>query len=392
MGGGMDWNGGGGGGWGDQGSNWGGNGMMEGKGGGKGYGKNDGYGKGGGKDKGKSKAPKVVYVGEVKSYSPDKKHGYIVSERVAVEANQDVYAFQDVLQKGNAGPGDTVAFFLHWSARGQPQASNPMLRIGAGDGGYALKGMIKKADMGEDLHIHCPEVRDMLQCDVRIPVEQMQMLAIGQIVCFNCNVGHDGIPMCETMELCEAEWEPLPVDLTQHRVVETRVPSATKGGKGSAATWSQDQSQSQFGKGGDDWYGKGGDKGGKGKTKGGGGGPPEPTGKMYTGTLKSFNDLNNYGFIECPEVRVEYGNDVFAHGKMLQPIGVQVGQVVYFELGISSKGQPQAINVSLADGNGEPAAKKQKLEEQDWSQYGDSGELNQLIGQNDGVDLNQLLS
>merc|ERR1712060_751761 len=111
----------------------------------------------------------------------------------------------------------------------------------------------------------------------------MQMPAIGQIVCFNCNVGHDGIPMCETMELCEAEWEPLPVDLTQHRVVETRVPSATKGGKGgSAATWSQDQSQ--WGKGG----GRGGDKGGKGKTKGGGGGPPEPTGKMYTGTLKSF--------------------------------------------------------------------------------------------------------
>merc|ERR1740138_534742 len=91
-------------------------------------------------------------------------------------------------------------------------------------------------------------------------------------------------------------------------------------------------------------------KGGGAKGKGGkgGGGKPQGTGKSYTGTVKSFNETNNYGFIDCPEVKAEYGFDVFTHGKELQ--GHPVGSAVYFELGLSNKGQPQALNVSSAMG------------------------------------------
>jgi len=386
--GGMDWNGGGG--WdANAGGMWGGNGMMDNMNAKGGYGKiSGGSGKGG---KGKSKGNKIVYVGEVKSFSPEKKHGYIVSERVAVEASQDVYAYQDVLQKGNAGPGDTVAFYLHWSAKGQPQASNPILRLASGDGGYALKGMVKQSDAGDSVQIHCVEVRDMLQCDVSLPAELASMLTVGQIVCFNCHVGHDGIPVAQGVEICDPEWEPLPVDLTVGRVVETRVPScggkgASFGGsQGTSASWGQDQWSAK----GQSGWGKGDPMGDKGKGKGkvsGGGPPPTPTGRMFTGTLKSFNELNNYGFIECPEVKLEYGNDVFAHGKSLQPLGAYVGQVVYFELGVSAKGQPQAINLTAADAVEEPLAKKARTE--DVGQWGEGN----AEGNMENMDLTALLA
>ena len=35
--------------------------------------------------------------------------------------SQDVYVFERVLQSGVAGPGDLVAFFIHWSNKGLPQ-------------------------------------------------------------------------------------------------------------------------------------------------------------------------------------------------------------------------------------------------------------------------------
>merc|ERR1712217_335099 len=101
--------------------------------------------------------------------------------------------------------------------------------------------------------------------------------------------------------------------------------------------------------------GGGGGSGSAGK----GAGKPTPTGKAYSGVIKSFNEINNYGFIDCEEVKNEYGFDVFVHG--IQLSGQTVGETVYFELGINSKGQPQAVNVQFMDGVGnEPQAKKQK--------------------------------
>merc|ERR1712039_257260 len=88
------------------------------------------------------------------------------------------------------------------------------------------------------------------------------------------------------------------------------------------------------------------------------------------GTLKSFNSNNNYGFIVCAEVMAEYGNDTFVHGKELK--GCNVGDTLVFEVGVSSKGQPQAMNVHKAAGGVtvdsmttavpiEPPAKKAKV-------------------------------
>merc|ERR1719335_1723647 len=116
---------------------------------GKGKGK-DGKGKGkDGKGKGKSKAQmkvamgEQVYSGQLTSYSVEKTSGFINCQAVSFMSGSEVYAFKDVLERAYAGPGDTVAFFLHWSARGQPQASSPLLRMSGGDTAYALKGYYK---------------------------------------------------------------------------------------------------------------------------------------------------------------------------------------------------------------------------------------------------------
>jgi cold shock CspA family protein len=93
---------------------------------------------------------------------------------------------------------------------------------------------------------------------------------------------------------------------------------------------------------------------------GGGGRKPTPTGKAYTGTVKNFHPDKNFGFIDCPEVKAEYGNDVFTRGEYLQD--KNVGDVVYFELGLSDKGQPQALNVVPFESGEEPPAKKAKVE------------------------------
>jgi len=58
------------------------------------------------------------------------------------------------------------------------------------------------------------------------------------------------------------------------------------------------------------------------------------------GTIKWYNDMKGYGFIEC-----EDGNDVFVHRTAI-PMGIRLseGDQVEFEIEDSDRGQ-RAINV-----------------------------------------------
>jgi len=123
--------------------------------------------------------------------------------------------------------------------------------------------------------------------------------------------------------------------------------------------------------GGWDAWGKGKGMAGKGT----GSGPPASTGQTYVGTLKSFNEVNNYGFISCDEVKAKHGNDTFVHGRSLANLNAEIGTRLEFELGISTRGQPQAMDVRLEGQpapSKEPAAKKPRTEEspfQDFSSF-----------------------
>merc|ERR1740130_2088282 len=90
--------------------------------------------------------------------------------------------------------------------------------------------------------------------------------------------------------------------------------------------------------------------GSKGWSKGGGKGwTPQKTFKVdksggelgeFTGVIKSFGFMKNYGFIECEEAGQ---GDIFLHGN--EKKGYQQGQSVKFTCVLTKKGKANAINL-----------------------------------------------
>lgn len=74
--------------------------------------------------------------------------------------------------------------------------------------------------------------------------------------------------------------------------------------------------------------------------------PPKATGETFLGIIKSYNEKNAFGFIQSEEVQAKYNGDCFFPGRFVQENpGMNVGDMVEFDVGMSSKGQPQAIAV-----------------------------------------------
>lgn len=71
-------------------------------------------------------------------------------------------------------------------------------------------------------------------------------------------------------------------------------------------------------------------------------------GGQYRGTIKSFNPKEGYGFIACPELKKEYGSDVFMHQFQFYncPVPLKVGDSIVFRLEISKQGKPQARDIN----------------------------------------------
>mmetsp|Transcript_8036 Transcript_8036/g.19957 ORF Transcript_8036/g.19957 Transcript_8036/m.19957 type:complete len:378 (+) Transcript_8036:75-1208(+) len=200
----------------------------------------------GGRDKGKGKAQlklaagEKLYHGHVRNYNLERKSGFIACEGVFAESGQEVYVFHDVLERAGAGPGDLVAFFLHWSAKGQPQASHPMIRLSAGDSGYALKGTFKPGPNSEKAFgfFRCDDTKEFFGRDVYVNPDISGTLTEGQVVSFNTFLNKDGMPNCEAAEPCDPMWEPSPGDLSAS--TETHIPKGGKkggGGGGGMVTW-----------------------------------------------------------------------------------------------------------------------------------------------------------
>jgi len=228
----------------------------------------------------------------------------------------------------------------------------------------------------------------------------------GQAVAFNAYLNRDRMPNVDTLEPCDASWEPNPGDLTVTRTAES---VASKGacpkGKGAKGTgkddWGKGTGKDDWGKG-DSWgkgapgpdswdswgcgggwgggwddgwgmkggkmgmkggwdawgCGKGGKDGGygkdggfckgKGKKSGGGVLPTTPSGETFVGIIKSFNEKTGYGFISCEEVTAKYGGDCFCAKKFLGDH--QVGDMVEFDVGLTPEKKPQAIAIRATGG------------------------------------------
>jgi len=109
------------------------------------------------------------------------------------------------------------------------------------------------------------------------------------------------------------------------------------------------------GKGFGGYGGKGDDKG-KGKSKGNflGATMTDDAAHIgdYEGTIKSFNEKNGYGFIDCADLKAEYNNDCFLHHNDLASFGV--GDNVSFAVFLNSAGKPQAKNLTESSGSKRP--------------------------------------
>lgn len=93
-----------------------------------------------------------------------------------------------------------------------------------------------------------------------------------------------------------------------------------------------------------------------------------PPGQRFRGTIKSFKPEKHFGFIDCEELKAEFGGDVFLSD---QEIGsFTVGSAVTFSITLNKDGRPQAKlleQAAAAQWTPEPPSKRPRMDPQ-WSQ------------------------
>jgi len=316
-------------------------------------------GKGGKMTQGGKAAARVakgekVYHGTLVSFSAEKNSGFISCKEIQNEHGMEVYAFKNVLEQCEAGVGDDIAFFLHWSAKEQAQASLPSLRLSSAvENNLVLKGTFKKSTEKPFGFIQCWETQDFFGRDVYVPANLCEGIAPGTTVAFNCYCNKDGMPNASVICACDDKYKPQAGDLSVSGQVEGYIKGMGKAmnpmmqmmkGMGMPMPMITEMFGKAMAKTG---KGKGKGKtpydGGKGKGGGGGGKKPVGTGQFMTGTVKSYNAMNNYGFIECDEAKATYGCDVFCGGDLASH---PLGSTVLFQLGLNEAGKPQAMDVT----------------------------------------------
>mmetsp|Transcript_5281 Transcript_5281/g.16299 ORF Transcript_5281/g.16299 Transcript_5281/m.16299 type:complete len:703 (-) Transcript_5281:98-2206(-) len=75
----------------------------------------------------------------------------------------------------------------------------------------------------------------------------------------------------------------------------------------------------------------------------------------HRGRVKSYNEKNGYGFIDCPDTFAMYGRDVFLPSRLAG--GLYIGQEIFFNLTLNTSGQPGASEVFPARIENEKHAK-----------------------------------
>lgn len=70
-------------------------------------------------------------------------------------------------------------------------------------------------------------------------------------------------------------------------------------------------------------------------------------GRLYHGTVKSWNEAKGFGFLEGEELRHLFGKDVFLHKRELEEgAAPQPGETVSFSVELDKSGHPKAKTVS----------------------------------------------
>jgi len=236
---------------------------------------------------------------------------------------KEVYVHQSALAMANAGPGDTVLFFLHWSAKGLPQAAAPIIRIAAET--FALKGEFKKPPNSEQGYIENTILKTIFKKDTVVNGDWAELLDPGDILAFNASIRADGTPMFEMGQPCQPDWEPTPGDLNSTKTSpDVQALQVVKGTHGM-------QAQSP-------------DLGPDGKPLGIGRG-------VYGGIMRVINTELRVCTIESAPLKEQFGCDITCGVDLIMNEGkftVQEGDVVRFELSphLLPGAKPQAMSVT----------------------------------------------
>eukprot|EP00929_Paragymnodinium_shiwhaense_P105835 TRINITY_DN708_c0_g1_i6.p1 TRINITY_DN708_c0_g1~~TRINITY_DN708_c0_g1_i6.p1 ORF type:complete len:295 (-),score=107.14 TRINITY_DN708_c0_g1_i6:151-1035(-) len=182
-----------------------------------------------------------VYNGKLQYFDVERNSGFIYCQDVMNEAGQQVYAFRKVLEKCQCEVGDDVAFFLHWSEKGQPQASSPMLRLSSSvDNNLCFKGTFKKGKQDYGF-IQCQETEDYFGRDVYVGAQLAATIENGQLVAFNVMLNREGLPNASLICPCDETYAAVPGDLSETKEMDGKGKKGFKGkGKGKSKAGKND--------------------------------------------------------------------------------------------------------------------------------------------------------
>ena len=263
--------------------------------------KPDGGGEGGGagcdRNEARCNAGEYLHHGIVRPNQVDPIQGYIEClgpmQTPAGELTPHVWAGKEVLSEVDAQVGDTVAFFVQ---------AGPLVKIACAEPGqYALKGVIKEGWDGPEGFgfIECDVIKDYFYQDVYVDpdilVTPLGRVVPGQEVRFNAYLDFPWV-CCKDLQ---GRWSKVLSPLTPEGIAAAPVETTSQGKTAVTDIW-------------------------------------------LKGTVKSNNPVNKYGFIECPEVKEQWGGlDVFC--PMDKLAGFARGTQVLFKLGTSTtSAKPQA--------------------------------------------------
>merc|ERR1719161_1953344 len=132
--------------------------------------------------------------GRVRMINIEKNQAFILSEEMYMITGKEVFCLLHLLESAEAGPGDHVVFFLHWTSQRFPAVKQPCLRFSAANG-YALKGTYQQTDYESGV-ILSPDMYSVFKSDVYVDKNIAVTLTDGQPVAFNAYLTKDGTPNC----------------------------------------------------------------------------------------------------------------------------------------------------------------------------------------------------
>jgi len=242
------------------------------------------------------------FIGTVVSFNQGANFGFIHCPDLRDLYQKDVWVHRE--QLGQFSVGDEVSFGVLINKDGFPQAKEVFSAIAdnLADAHQFLAevpGVTDRRFVGTILSffeqqnfgfIQCTELRDLYQKDVWVHRDQLGPFAPGHLVSFSVLINKNGYPQATDLEnAARAETSP----------AQSAAPAPP-----SAAD------------------------------------VPGVTDRRFSGTVVSYNPVNNFGFIQCQDLRELYQKDVWVHRDQLG--GFSVGDSVTFSVLINKNGYPQA--------------------------------------------------